>query len=249
MSPRMLSPQEFEKREAELISISRELFERECPSTFTIDKLVDASPYSKGTVYKHFEGKEDVMMAVCNACFRDLRELFEKALTFKGRSREKLLSVLVSYIIWAKLRPYQLFIVLSAHSPNVTANTSEKYQQQHHECEEQMMTLMCGEIAKAVEQGDLVLSENMTLEQVTFALWSATWGSMALIISKGTSSQLQAMELERETFTNGRLIFDGLNWKPLSSEMNYKETLNRIVKELFSEEVAELEKMGTPFSY
>ena len=249
MSPRTISESEFETREAELIEIARSLVEKECLTTLTIDKLVAAAPYSKGTIYKHFISKEDLLMAICNKCIQEVQELFVRALNFKGNSRERIMAVMVSYIIWAKLHPSQLFAVLSAHSPSVAACTSDERNTTHHQCEASLMGIMNQEIGKAIEAGDLELPEDMVFEQVTFAMWSASWGAMALIMSKGHSEKLQPMVLERESFTNARLVLDGFGWKPLSKDWNYKETIKRIAHELFQPEIDALEQNQTPFVF
>lgn len=249
MSPRTLSESEFAARENELIELARALAEDQCLTNLTIDKLVAASSYSKGTVYKHFEGKEDLLLAICNTCIQEMQALFIRALAFDGSSRERVVAVMVSYIIWAKLHPSQLFAVLSAHSPSVTTCSSDERNETHHRCEAQLMALLNDEISKAIEANDLTLPEDMTFEQVTFAMWSSHWGAMALIMSKGNSEKLQSMVLERESYTNTRLILDGFGWRPLSTEWDYRNTVKKIAHEIFQPEIDALEKQGTPFVF
>ncbi len=249
MSPRSISELEFLERESELIVLGRALVEKDCLTTLTIDKLVAESRYSKGTIYKHFMGKEDLLMAICNTSMKEMQDMFARALKFKGNSRERTLAVMVSYVIWAKLHPSQLFILLSAHSPSVTACCSDARNETHAEHECQLMGLMNKEIEKAIESGDLTLPKEMSLEQVTFAMWSASWGAMALIMSKGDSVKLGPMRLERESFTNSRLLLDGFGWKPLSKDWDYDESIKKIAFEIFGPEIEKLDKKGTPFIF
>jgi len=249
MSPRSISQEEFLQRELELINLGRRLVEDDCLTTLTIDKLVSASSYSKGTIYKHFVGKEDLLMAICNTSIKEMQEMFARALEFKGNSREKVLAVMVSYVIWAKMYPSQLFAVLAAHSPSVAACCSESRNETHRHHESQLMGLMNRQIEKAIDSGDLVLPEGMHIEQVTFAMWSASWGAMALIMSKGDSVKLGPMMLERESFTNSRLLLDGFGWKPLSNEWDYSTSIKNIAKDIFKPEIEALEKIGTPFIF
>ncbi len=229
--------------------LARTLVDDDCLSTLTIDKLVAESRFSKGTIYKHFVSKEDLLMAICNVSIEDMQDMFIKALEFDGNSREKVLAVMVSYVIWAKLHPMQLFAVLAAHSPRVAECCSETRNNTHLHHETQLMGLMNRQIEKAVESGDLTLPEGMLTEQVTFAMWSASWGAMALIMSKGDSVKLGPMQLERESFTNARLILDGFGWKPLSSNWDYPQTIRKITQQIFQFEIDTLEQMGTPFIY
>ena len=249
MPPRIISKSDFAQREKELVELGRTLVENECLTTLTIDKLVAAAAYSKGTIYKHFTGKEDLILAICNTCIQEVQELFIRALKFNGNSRERMLAVMVSYVIWAKLHPAQLFAVLSAHSPSVTLCSSDERNTEHHRIEAELMGLLNIEISKAIESGDLILPADMQIQQVTFAMWSASWGAMALIISKGNSVKLQPMVLERESFTNARLILDGFDWKPLSKTTDYSKTIKKITNEIFKPEIESLEQLGTPFIY
>jgi len=119
----------------------------------------------------------------------------------------------------------------------------------HQHYENQLIALLSDEIDKAVKAGDLVLPEQMAYEQVTFAMWSASWGAMALIMSKGNSEKLKPMVFERESFTNTHLILDGFNWQPLSKDWNYSKTIKKIAQDIFSDELSQLESQGNPFIF
>ncbi len=249
MSPKIITEYEKGKRETLLIATARDLMEKDCTSLLTIDKLVAAAPFSKGTIYKHFISKEDLLMAVCNTCINELKALFIRALQFNGNSREKVLAVSVAYILWAKLHPSQLFAVLSAHSPSVAICSSDERNSTQQTNEIALMGLLNDAITKAIESGDFILPNNLNVEQVNFAMWSSLWGAMALIMSKGKSSKLQPMMFERESIANTRLILDGLGWKPLSADWDYTLSKKKITRELFQPELDALEEKGTPFLF
>ncbi len=249
MSPRIISQSDFLNRELELIHLARDLVEKESLTTLTIDKMVAESNYSKGTIYKHFMSKEDLFMAICNVCIKEIQTMFNRALEFNGNSRERILAVMVSYVIWAKLHPSQLFSVLSAHSPNVVACCSDARNETHHQSEIELMALMNGEIEKAITAGDLQLPKYLCFSQITFALWSSSWGAMALIMSKSECSNLGPMVIERESLTNTNLVLDGLNWKPLSKDWDYNQSIKKIAFEIFEPEIQQLEQMKNPFIY
>ena len=248
MSPRIISAEEYQAREIELIDLAQDLVGDSSISSLNMDALVAAAPYSKGTIYKHFCSKEDLIVAICNECIAGVHAMFERSVQFDGSSRERIIAKVVAYIIWAKLNSPQLFVVFSAHSPTVVANASAKRNEQHNKIEKSLMSLFNAEIIMAVEQGDLQLKGSMKPLQVSFACWSSVFGAMALIMSKGESKELQSMMLERETMTNAQLLLDGFNWKPLSTEFDYTQTIKRVCKELHQDEIRELEKMGSPFN-
>ncbi len=249
MSPKIITRDDFIAREKALIYIARDLIEKDYTTILTIDKLVSQAPCSKGTIYKHFINKEDLLMAVCNVCMDELKAIFIRALQFKGSSRERVLAVSVAYVIWAKLHPAQLLVVLFAHSPGVASCCSEQRFKIQQNDELALMNLLISAIEQAISMGEFTLPEAMKVEQVNFAMWSSLWGSMALIMNKGTSTKLQPMVFERESFTNTRLILDGLGWKPLSTQWDYRTSKKKIAHEIFKQELELLDKQGTPFLF
>lgn len=52
-------------REQELLLISEKIMAEHGFSKLTMDKLVAACEYSKGTVYNHFNSKENLLLALC----------------------------------------------------------------------------------------------------------------------------------------------------------------------------------------
>ncbi len=252
MCPRFVTEEKVNKREEELIAITRELIDRDGIAALTIDKLVAASPYSKGTIYNHFQGKEDLLTAVCVVSMGEMIEIFRSALRFEGRSRERSVVLMLSYLIWAQLHPQQLFVVLMAHSPAVVQCSSQHRLAQQEEREKTLMS-MVGTLAEdGVRDGDFSIPDGMNMDQVTFAMWSTGFGSLALVMTKGECAGRKDLQLEREYFTNTRLMLDGLNWRPLFDEWDYDATLKRATETIFKQEIATLEKLGRglriPFS-
>lgn len=249
MSPRVLSEQSQADRELELIQQARLLIERDGIHALTIDKLVTMVPYSKGTIYNHFGSKEDLLIAVANLCITEVTELFRRAMSYKGKSRECGLVIMLSYLIWARLHPMQLFIVLTAHSPSVVERADDKRTERHLQLEGQLMQLVLKVFTDAVEDGDLVLPPGMDVQRMVFAMWSAGFGAIALVTSKCDCAGAIGFEIEREFFTNVQMMADGMQWQPMSNAFDYKAVLRKASTELFAEEMQQLEALGRPLQF
>ena len=246
MTPRELSTASLAARDAELVSLARNIIAKEGISALNMDKLVAAAAYSKGTVYKHFTSKEDLVIAICNTCIIEITTFFDRAASFNGSSRERIVVIMLSYLIWVRSHQAELLAVLSSHSPAVISRASTTRLEQRDANEQALMTTVIQVIQNGIADGDLALPTVMTPKQITFALWSSGFGVLALISSKAELAPEHGLQLEREYFCNIELILDGLNWSPLSTHYDYQQTLQRAAQSLFTQELQQLSAKGHP---
>lgn len=249
MAPRVLTEHSQAERELELIQQARLLIEQEGIHALTIDKLVTVVPYSKGTIYNHFTSKEDLLIAVANLCLEEVTELFRRAISYRGSSRERGLVLMLSYLIWARLHPMQLFIVLTAHSPSVVERADDKRTERHLQLEGVLMQEVVKIFNDAILEGALVLPEGMDVQRLVFAMWSASFGAMALVTSKCDCAGAIGLDIEREFFTNVQMMADGMAWQPLSRSFDYRSVLKKASTELFAEEMALLQSLGRSLQF
>ena len=101
MAPRLLDEKSLRAREQQIIDAAIDFIQKHGVENLTMDKVVNAVPFSKGTVYKHFLGKEDLMLAISNHSMAILAELFCRAAQFNGCPRERMMLVNFSYLLYA----------------------------------------------------------------------------------------------------------------------------------------------------
>ncbi len=242
MCPRSIDEESRHRRELELIESALNIMEREGIAALTIDKLVASVDYSKGTVYGHFDCKEDLLTAACNNGLHILSELFTRAAAFDGTSREKMLAMHFAYLLYSRLHPNQFLLVISAKTPHLFARTSERRLEEHRQLENALLKTSLGVVAMAIESGDLKLPPHMNLKQVAFANWAMAFGAISLLTDEPTRcSGRHDLDIDTELFNSSNLLLDGLNWLPLSTERDYHQTLERIRNELFATEQQQLQ--------
>ena len=238
MCPRSIDEESRCRRELELIESALDIMEREGIAALTIDKLVATVDYSKGTVYGHFDCKEDLLTAACNNGLHILRKLFARAADFNGNSREKMLAMHFAYLLYSRLHPNQFLLVISAKTPHLFARTSERRLNEHRQLEQALLKLSLGVVAEAIETGDLKLPAHMNHKQVAFANWAMAFGAISLLTDEPTRcSGRHDLDIDTELFNGSNLLLDGLNWQPLSTARDYHQTLKRVRDELFATEL------------
>lgn len=97
---------EFSRREDEFLALSRRLIIANGYAGFGMDRLAEATEYSKGTVYQHFISKEDVVVALACQSMRRRVELFDRAGRFAGRPRERMTAVGVAEEYFFRHHPH-----------------------------------------------------------------------------------------------------------------------------------------------
>ena len=88
MTPRLIEEHSFQAREQDILDATIALIDEHGIESITMDKVVAVVPYSKGTVYKHFLGKEDLFLAVGNHAIKVMRDLFRRSARYEGTTRE-----------------------------------------------------------------------------------------------------------------------------------------------------------------
>jgi len=250
MTPRILDEQSLKAREQDIIDATVVLIDKHGVENITMDKVVAAVPYSKGTVYKHFLGKEDLFLAIGNQAITILADLFARAAQHQGCPRERMLLLNISYLIYAILHPTLFKTVQCTKSPNVYGKSSEKRLQEQEHLEFKLMGTNISIIEDALKNNQFVLPEQMNIQQICFSTWSASYGTIALLSSEVEQcSGSNGMVVERELFNQNNLILDGLQWAPLTKEKDYKQTLELALKAVFPGELALLKSMGREFNF
>jgi len=245
MSPKIFSPEEKDAREQEMLDCARDIIKADGEVGLTIDKLVKNLPYSKGTVYNHFTSKEDILMALCHRHMTQMAELYVRALSFEGSSREKALAVHVGSLLQAKANPDDFMMAITVKTAGCHDKASDKRMQAHQHIEGQILTPIFNLFRTAYENNELTLPEGMAVEQLAFSSWSIDFGTQILLMGENRGCGLRTqLVVERELINSINLLHDGMRWKPLAQDYDWKASIQRMKTEVFAKEMAIIEAAG-----
>ena len=216
------------EREAQLLVLAEQLVTEQGFANFTMDKLTAHSSCSKGTIYNHFNSKEDLIAALCIKSMKIELALFEQTDSFEGNSREKCLAMLYAYQLHAFANPTLFMCVLSAKTPAVMEKASPARVTEQDLLAKDIIAHCDALFANAVADGSLRLDSGMDLNNLTFALWAMAFGTNALMVSAGSVESISRLDNRFTTLVNANLLLDGIGWQPLSSEWDYHATWARI---------------------
>ena len=241
MKTRDRREREFNRREAEFLDLARRLIVEHGYPAFSMDRLAEATEYSKGTVYQHFSSKEDLMSALAAHSMVRRVELFEKALGFAGNSRKRMTAVGVAEELFFRLHPLyyrsELVIKFASLESRVSADRTAEL----HRLERTCFTGLLGLAEEAAAAGELKLPPPLRPPDVCLGFWALATGLFGAVQSYGpmlaTFGVADPVAGFRRTF---QAVLDGLGWKPLTGKWDWAAACRRIESEVFAAEVRQV---------
>lgn len=225
-----------------ILDAARELLLERGYLNLNMDQIAAQTEYSKGTIYQHFTCKEDVLMELAFQTVEKRADMFSRAAQFSGRSRERMTILGLASELFVKLYPHYFRVEQIFHTASIREKAPVRRQNALRATEMRCMSTAAGIIRDGLAQGDLVLPESYTPEQLTFGLWSMNFGAYTIM---STDPQLLDLGVDDPIGTlswNCQLMMDGVGWRPLSTEWDYEATLERAQQEAFPEEWAAVMK-------
>jgi AcrR family transcriptional regulator len=208
----------------------------------SMDRIAEALEYSKGTIYQHFACKEEIVMTLVSQTMERRLDLFRRGAAFRGRSRERITAMGAAAELFFQLYPDHIHLEHTIRISSVREKTSENRRISFEACEAQCSEVVCGVIRDAVSAGDLQLSDDFGVDHLAFGLWSLTFGGYSIAATSPSLTKLGIHEPLAAIRGNCIRLLDGVGWKPLSSELDLLPLFERIKREVFPAQVAQLNK-------
>jgi AcrR family transcriptional regulator len=225
---------ERKAREELIVEHARRLLLSQGFQGFSLDDLAKSIEYSKGTIYLHFESKEDLALAVATAAVKERAALFERAVRFQGNSRERMRAIGFACCHFMVAYPEFFNIELMMKSQSFWEKASEARRQEHSLHVGRTFRATLEVVHAGFESGDLPRG-SLSAGQIALGLASVTVGSHIMSqmpemrIIAGVEDSISVVRQNQD------LMLDGLQWRPLLSDYDYRATDLRIRSEIFPE--------------
>ncbi|HVS16628.1 MAG TPA: TetR/AcrR family transcriptional regulator [Thermoanaerobaculia bacterium] len=221
-------------RAEQILSTAREAFLEQGWDGFGIESIAERMSCSRPLVYKHFPCKEEILLALAIQSKARRVRLYERAVLFAGRPREKMLAIgEVEGLLAARDLPVELLVA----STSLRAKTSRRRQDDLKVLDVRAIGLASSVVREAIAAGDLRLPSPLCPEDLLFVLWASRWGASNLRRSDTPLEQAGITNPTLAVDLSLGLLLDGYGWRPLSGEWDYKETRRRVTEEVFPEAV------------
>lgn len=244
MGTRERRAREFQHREQHLLDLATDLLLELGQDSVTMERLAERSEYAKGTLYKHFSCREDLLCALTTRRMGRISELLRRAQQYPGNTRTRLLASLVAYELYARKHPEEFRLLIALVSGPLNHRASSGHRQKLEEAQEGLFRVLRELFGEARENGELPALP-MAQDPFSFGLWSLVFGSYVLSNADPLlCSRLQVPSLEEHLHGMLDLTLDGAGWRPLSTEFDYRAQRGP-VREFLLRELPELGSKDT----
>lgn len=223
---------ELQQREAMFIDLAREMINEQGLQSLTMEKLAEKAEYSKGTLYKHFCCKEDVLAAICTEKLVRMADLFQSTLTLSGHSREKILALLIIYKLFSIKFPDQFDILLDSRRNDLSEKASPDRAAALNEANASTMATMLNIIEQGIQEGNLKPQDGLTTDMMCVGTWSFAVGLFTITSAPGLLKNVQLPPAEQVMIQQMGWLLDGYHWRPYSYEFDYLARIENIIEEL-----------------
>lgn len=203
------------EREELILETARSLILEKGFLNLRMSKLAEAVEYSVGTLYSHFETKEDLLMALAVQSISRRTVLFEQIKQAKRPSRDRIYGILIARICLTETSPELFDIERLASSPSIWKRATRQRYQEMVTMEQCCSNIVSGIIQDAMTQGDLD-EDRVCAGDIIFGLWSLSIGFHRLVESFPDLSQVGASNAFDAVKLNYRLLLDSYGWQPLN---------------------------------
>jgi AcrR family transcriptional regulator len=238
MGPGTRKQREVADRERLILDVAAGMLVERGYLGLTMDRIAEATEYSKGTIYQHFPNKEDILAQLAIETTERRAALFRRAAAFQGNSRERMAAIGLAEGLFVRLNPLHSRCepMLRAHSIREKTNPDRLVRLEA--CEFACMDVALGVVREGMAAGDLAGDPETLPQTIMLGLWALASGFHALAIQedKDLESKLGISDPATTLFTCYDHLLDGFGWKPLSTEWDYAATHERVRREVFPDE-------------
>jgi AcrR family transcriptional regulator len=189
----------------------------------SMDRIAEEVEYSKGTVYQHFSSKEDLLAAMVLHTMDQRITLLEKAATYPGRPRERLVAIIEAEYVFYGLNPAQLRATQLVRISSILSKANPERRTALQASETRCVGIFNGIIRDGLANGDLTLPPEGRVEQVTFGLISIVLGFRFMLHSDVDLAHVGIPDPGATAWRSIHALLDGYRWQPLSGDLDYQQ--------------------------
>jgi AcrR family transcriptional regulator len=230
---------ELQAREELILDQAQILFELHGYQGLNLDELAERVEYSKGTLYQHFESKEDLLLAV-SIRYTDARaRLFRAAARYPGVTRERMAAMGIVDFLINERTPQAFSLCQLSMVASIWDKASSARQQRLMSCLESCMEAPVAVTTEALLKGDIE-RKGVDPRQIVLGLITMSKGAMLVYNNTLHNSPIANMVLSTLQENRHRFL-DGFGWRPFTDEHDYPSIEAKMHREFFNAELEALQ--------
>ncbi|WP_100643030.1 TetR/AcrR family transcriptional regulator [Alteromonas facilis] len=217
-----------EKQQEMILDAAIECIQETSVTDFPMAKIARMAGLSMGSIYKFFQCKEDIVLALANRSFKHISRVFSQVLDLPISTPEKFVAVCL--ISPKKLQLYPFAYELESYATNeaVIRKASPMWTNKVIEASESCEQSFKLALTEGITSGELGEIPNVHefIEEITISGWAMTSGYEQVIrikqtrqINEGTSSLLEPLSINDPMIRSLVRLINSYPWKqPLTPD-------------------------------
>lgn len=224
-------------REALILDAAQKMIHQHGYNHLTMDRIAETVEYSKGTIYNHFDSKEDLVCSLCCRCINNLIDVFERAYHYDGPTRERYSAIGIGYSLYHQLHPMDSQNLQTVKNNTVREKVSVEKLAEIESLELKITKIAQSIVQEAIDCGDLDKKHQDQVSTIVFGCWSMHYGALLLDQSDIPLQELGFSPVVSMLWRNTNIYLDGYQWLPLSTTTNSTKLFEKISSALFKDEI------------
>ncbi len=231
---------ELQLRDEMYLDTARRIFFEDGFHQLTISRLAEATGFTRGTLYQRFGSKEALLVELWIQCQQDMLRMMETAAKLPGSPRERIAASGEAIYFYIDHHPESLRVLGAISMEVVSEKITDERRALMEGLDVRMFALMLKQVLEAIEKGDLHLPEDTAPTSLCFAIWTMVEGCLSALRGSVPLEDVQVSDPLDFTFRNVQRLLDGYNWRPLTSDWDFKAVRRRVWAVLAEDEEEEV---------
>ena len=220
---------------AELIIVKRGFKE------LTLQEVIAQSSISRGTFFKLIPNKETLITHLGINGINYWLELINKARGFEGLARENLLVLHASQVIASKLNRTIYHSIFMANAELNRLSVTPELNFILDDRINELIQFYNGCIQLGLKDGSFpARNYSFNTEELAYFMWANRYGATVSSINYMPHNNIGDLTEKYKKFVDVQLDF--MEWRPLSSELNYSRVLLDIYSKYYRKEISQIKK-------
>lgn len=228
---------QFQERESRFLQAARELVAENGLLNLQMSRIAEKCEYAVGTLYQHFDSKEDLVLALAAEGARHHVELFRRVERWSAPARDRLLAIGVADMLFVQHNPELFRVGQYAFTEVVWGAASAERRQELLAVNAPVSEIVIGIIESAVRAGELSPGR-ISAQRMAVGFWSLIIGTHSLVHAEGVLEDFEVREPYRLMGKHLQALFNGHGWLPLADVQDdaaLAALMERIRQELFAD--------------
>lgn len=167
-------------REQAILAAAKTVFLKKGLAAATIDDIAAEAELAKGTVYRHYRSKDEIMLTISEQAFRELHQRYVAAVALGGTALDKVLRTTRVYYEFAMDNPAYFGFIAFFESPFSARSLPEQLVE--------ITTTIHGLMRSLRDEGlaDGSIRQDLDADLVANTVWGTSFGMVQFIISKSS---------------------------------------------------------------